>query len=71
MQNLDIAKFGGTSVADYDSMSKCVKVVTDNPNTKLVVVSACAGVTNLLVELASGACDTDKCEEIIDRKSVV
>ena len=65
MQNLDIAKFGGTSVADYDSMSKCVKVVTDNPNTKLVVVSACAGVTNLLVELASGACDTDKCEEII------
>lgn len=65
MQNLDIAKFGGTSVANYEAMSKCVQVVTQNPNTKLVVVSACAGVTNLLVELASGAHDTTKREEII------
>lgn len=65
MQNLDIAKFGGTSVANYDAMRQCVKVVTQNPNTKLVVVSACAGITNLLVELASGACDTDQREEII------
>ena len=65
MQNLDIAKFGGTSVANYEAMSNCVKVVTMNPNTKLVVVSACAGVTNLLVELASGACDSTKREEII------
>ena len=65
MQNLDIAKFGGTSVANYEAMSNCVKVVTMNPNTKLVVVSACAGVTNLLVELASGACDSKKREEII------
>ncbi|HIX57829.1 MAG TPA: lysine-sensitive aspartokinase 3 [Candidatus Anaerobiospirillum pullistercoris] len=65
MQNLDIAKFGGTSVADYDAMSKCVGVVTQNPSTKLVVVSACAGVTNLLVELASGACDAKQREEII------
>ena len=65
MQNLDIAKFGGTSVANYEAMSKCVQVVTQNPNTKLVVVSACAGVTNHLVELASGAHDTTKREEII------
>lgn len=65
MQNLDIAKFGGTSVANYEAMSKCVGVVTANPNTKLVVVSACAGVTNLLVELSSGACDGTKREEII------
>lgn len=65
MQNLDIAKFGGTSVANYEAMSKCVGVVTQNPNTKLVVVSACAGVTNLLVELASGAHDTTEREEII------
>ncbi|MBU3844680.1 MAG: lysine-sensitive aspartokinase 3 [Candidatus Anaerobiospirillum pullicola] len=65
MQNLDIAKFGGTSVADYQAMNNCVQVVTANPNTKLVVVSACAGVTNLLVELASGACDSKQREEII------
>lgn len=65
MQNLDIAKFGGTSVANYDAMSKCVQVVTQNPDTKLVVVSACAGVTNHLVKLASGACDTQEREDII------
>lgn len=65
MQNLDIAKFGGTSVANYEAMSSCVRVVVQNPNTRLVVVSACAGVTNLLVELASGACDSSKREEII------
>ena len=65
MQNLDIAKFGGTSVANYEAMSKCVQVVTQNPNTKLVVVSACAGVTNLLVELSSGAHNATKREEII------
>lgn len=65
MQNLDIAKFGGTSVANYEAMSKCVQVVVSNPNTKIVVVSACAGVTNILVELASGACDAEKREELI------
>ncbi|MCK0535990.1 MULTISPECIES: lysine-sensitive aspartokinase 3 [unclassified Anaerobiospirillum] len=67
MQNLDIAKFGGTSVANYEAMNKCVDVVTQNPDTKLVVVSACAGVTNLLVELASGAPDSTKREEIISQ----
>lgn len=65
MENLDIAKFGGTSVANFAAMSSCVKVVTSNPKTRLVVVSACAGVTNLLVELASGALSREECEEKI------
>ena len=55
MKELDIAKFGGTSVKDFEAMSSSSRVVLSNPNTRLVVVSACAGVTNLLVELASGA----------------
>lgn len=55
MKELDIAKFGGTSVKDFEAMSSSARVVLSNPNTRLVVVSACAGVTNLLVELASGA----------------
>ena len=62
---LDIAKFGGTSVADFKAMTSSVKVSASNPNTRLVVVSACAGVTNILVELASGACSRDKIEELI------
>ena len=64
MKHLDIAKFGGTSVASFNAMSSCVKVVTANPHTRLVVVSACAGVTNILVELASGALNR---EEVMDR----
>ena len=49
--SLVIAKFGGTSVADYASMVNCARIVHSNPNTRLVVVSASSGVTNLLVKL--------------------
>ncbi len=52
---LNIAKFGGTSVADFDAMQNCVRVVQANPATRVVVVSASAGVTNYLVELAHTA----------------
>ena len=52
MNQVCVAKFGGTSVANYQAMCNCAKIVTNNPNTKLVVLSASAGVTNLLVELA-------------------
>ncbi|MBB1382291.1 aspartate kinase, partial [Shewanella sp. SR41-2] len=48
---LVVAKFGGTSVADYASMSRCADIVLANQATRLVVVSASSGVTNLLVEL--------------------
>ncbi|AZG75092.1 lysine-sensitive aspartokinase 3 [Shewanella livingstonensis] len=48
---LVVAKFGGTSVADYASMSRCADIVLVNQATRLVVVSASSGVTNLLVEL--------------------
>ena len=58
MDNLDIAKFGGTSVGNYAAMLSSCRVVAGNPHTRLVVVSACAGVTNILVELASGSCDS-------------
>lgn len=66
MQHLDIAKFGGTSVKDFQAMSSSVKVVVSNPNTRLVVVSACAGVTNILVELASGALSYDQILEKVE-----
>ncbi|MCO6524931.1 MAG: aspartate kinase, partial [Candidatus Schmidhempelia sp.] len=49
-----IAKFGGTSVADYQSMSHSIDIILANPNIKIVVLSASAGVTNLLVALAEG-----------------
>ena len=49
---INVAKFGGTSVANFDTISACAKIINNNPNTKVMVVSAAAGVTNLLVELA-------------------
>ncbi|KAA8995356.1 lysine-sensitive aspartokinase 3 [Affinibrenneria salicis] len=52
--SLIIAKFGGTSVADYDAMNRSADVVLSNPAVRVVVLSASAGVTNLLVALAEG-----------------
>jgi len=54
IQQCIIAKFGGTSVADYQAMYNSAKIVANNPNVKVVVLSASAGITNLLVALAEG-----------------
>ncbi len=50
-----VAKFGGTSVADFDAMSRSADVVLSNPDVRLVILSASAGITNLLVALADGS----------------
>jgi len=49
--NLWVAKFGGTSVATYEAMKRCVSVIAQYPDVRVVVVSAPAGVTDLLVKL--------------------
>jgi len=46
-----VAKFGGTSVADFAAMSRCAEIVLADPAIRLVVVSASSGVTNLLVAM--------------------
>lgn len=46
-----VAKFGGTSVADFDSMSRCAQIIKNNTQVRIVAVSASAGVTNHLVAL--------------------
>lgn len=51
--NLIVAKFGGTSVANYAAMARCANIIINNPNIRLVIVSASAGVTNLLVRLGN------------------
>ena len=60
MTSFVVAKFGGTSVADYDAMNRSADVVLADPNTRLVVLSASAGVTNLLVALAEGLEATER-----------
>lgn len=51
MSKLIIAKFGGTSVADFDAMSRCADIVLADENIRVIVVSASSGVTNLLVDI--------------------
>ncbi|MEQ4517610.1 MAG: lysine-sensitive aspartokinase 3, partial [Pantoea agglomerans] len=46
--------FGGTSVADFEAMNRSADVVLQDASTRLVVLSASAGITNLLVALAEG-----------------
>lgn len=61
-----IAKFGGTSVANFDAMNKSADIVLANNHVRVVVLSASAGITNLLIELAEG-CDTDKRNELLQQ----
>ena len=51
-KNYVVAKFGGTSVATYSAMARCVSVIADYPQVRVIVVSAPAGVTDLLVKLS-------------------
>ena len=64
MTDLVVAKFGGTSVADFDAMNRSVDVALLDANTRVVVLSASAGVTNLLVAIIgnelSKACGVGK-----------
>ncbi|EPK6626554.1 lysine-sensitive aspartokinase 3 [Enterobacter hormaechei] len=60
MTSFVVAKFGGTSVADYAVMNRSADVVLADPNTRLVVLSASAGVTNLLVSLSEGLEATER-----------
>jgi len=59
-----IAKFGGTSVADFDSMNRSAGIVLADDHVRLVVLSASAGVTNLLVELSKGLESRDRMDKI-------
>lgn len=65
MSHLSVAKFGGTSVANFDAMSASASIVIADKNTRVVVLSASAGVTNYLVELANG-CEATRRSEIIN-----
>lgn len=65
--DLNIAKFGGTSVADFAAMNLCADIIAKNRNTRVVVVSASAGVTNYLVELAHKALTQEQINETLER----
>jgi aspartate kinase len=68
---LNVAKFGGTSVATYSTIGNCARIIADNTNTRIVVVSASAGVTNHLVALANTALTSQQVEEIVEKIKVI
>ncbi|MFT5852496.1 MAG: aspartate kinase [Colwellia sp.] len=62
---LTVAKFGGTSVADYQAMLRCAHIIKNDASNRLVVVSASAGVTNYLVRLSQESVQNDEQKEIV------
>ncbi len=66
MDQLIVAKFGGTSMADATAMLRSARVSKDH-KAKIVVVSATSGTTNQLLELANKAVKGtwEECEKII------
>ncbi len=65
MNTLNVAKFGGTSMANFTAMDRCAQIVLADDNIRLVVVSASSGITNKLTALASAQCSNERREEII------
>ena len=65
MSNLIVAKFGGTSVADFQAMTRCAEIVSANEKIRIVVVSASSGVTNYLVRLSLGNLPTNERDAIL------
>lgn len=62
---LTVAKFGGTSVADFQAMLRCAQIIKNDNANRLVVVSASAGVTNYLVKLSQENIAIEEQTEII------
>jgi aspartate kinase len=52
---MKIMKFGGTSVGNPDRMKALIPLINDDER-KIVVLSAMAGTTNSLVEIADLLC---------------
>jgi len=56
---MKVLKFGGTSVADEQNIKQSLAVIRNIPGKKVVVVSALAGVTDLLSEAINKAKNRD------------
>jgi aspartate kinase len=65
MSFFNVAKFGGTSMADFEAMQRCAQIVMADQNIRLVVVSASSGITNKLTTLASTRCTHTQRDELI------
>lgn len=58
MSELIVCKFGGSSVANSSQIKRVAEIICENPNRKIVVVSAPKGVTDLLISCANNYFET-------------
>jgi len=53
---MKVLKFGGTSVANANSLEKVIAIINQQKDTRMVVVvSALGGITDLLMQMAQEA----------------
>jgi aspartate kinase len=66
---MKIMKFGGTSVGKPERMHEVAKLITADPENKIVVLSALSGTTNALVEIGQSAArfEREKAGEFISK----
>jgi len=57
---MKVMKFGGTSVGKPERMHEVAKLITADPEKKIVVLSALSGTTNALVEIGQSAARFDR-----------
>jgi len=57
---IKVAKFGGTSMADAEAMRRSAAIVTQDPDKRLIVVSATSGTTNLLTSFSNAVVVSEK-----------
>jgi aspartate kinase len=71
MDRMKVMKFGGTSVGKPERMHEVAKLITADPENKIVVLSALSGTTNALVEIGQSAArfEREKAGELISKLS--
>ena len=69
--SLTVAKFGGTSVANFSAMSRCAQIIINSSSTRLVVVSASSGITNLLVKLGNVVLSDEERQSTLDEINAI
>src|SRR5205814_4662970 len=57
---MKVMKFGGTSVGKPERMHDVAKLVTQDSESKIVVLSALSGTTNALVEISNALAQGDR-----------
>jgi aspartate kinase len=63
-------KFGGTSLEDVHSISSACTSIADERRDRLIIVSACAGVTNRLIQIATKASKRDESQALVELEEI-